>query len=103
MLKFFALSSTGRDSFALGLASVKGLCWNVLYLHLIFVPCLDLPLQFLVLAAFKSEKNIWRMGPSRDTCSSPILSLILSFQAFYLLLLGKSKDAAKNQILTFRY
>lgn len=63
MLKSFALSSTGRDSFALGLVSVKGLYCNVLYLHLIFVPCLDLSLQFLVLAAFKSEKTYLENGP----------------------------------------
>jgi len=58
MLKSFALSSTRRDSFALELVSLKGLSWNVLYLHLIFVACLDLPLQFLMLAAFKSVRNI---------------------------------------------
>lgn len=58
MLKSFALSPTGRESFALRLVSVLALCWNVLCLHLIFVPCLGLPLHFLVLAAFKNEGNI---------------------------------------------
>lgn len=83
MLKSFALSSTGIDSFALGLVSVKGLYWNVLYLRFIFVPCLDLPLQFLMFAAFRGEINhIWRMSPSRDAFLNPVLSLVLSFQDF---------------------
>lgn len=56
MLKSFALSQTGGGSSALGLVSVKGLHWNVLYLHSIFVMCPGLSLQFLVFAAFQ-EKN----------------------------------------------
>jgi len=57
MLKSFALSPTGGDSSALGLVSVKGLHWNVLYLHSIFVMCPGLPLQFLVFAAFKRKND----------------------------------------------